>query len=290
VFSSPVTPSRPSYLGTAAVYLLAGEGLLALMAAMVKWQSDHLPITTLIFGRCLFGFLTVLPLVLLSGVSLKTQVFRWHFVRAFIGMMGMAGYFYVLGRISLPEATLVKLTSPFFLPIVAWFWLKESIETLTVLAIIVGFIGITLILQPGTDNFAPAALIGILAAFFASCAKVTIRFMSVSEPSIRIVFYFALLTTMASAVPLLLNFTKIGMASWAWLAVLGALGTGGQILMTQAYRLASPGYVGVFTYASVIYASVMGWLIWGESLNLLAWFGAGLVVLAGVMNLFLQSR
>ncbi len=268
-----------------ALFLLAGEFLLAAMAASIKHSTTFIPHELLVFGRNLFGLLALLPLLILHPVSLRTDQLKLHLLRSLIGLTAMYGYFYVIAHIPLTEAILVKFTAPFFLPLIAFLWLGEPLAHKTYWAIAIGFIGITLILQPGSDQFSPVALVGIAAAACASVAKVCIRRMASTEPNLRIVFYFALISTTVSCIPLTWSWQSLSWQHWSWLIVVGCLGTGGQVLMTQAYRIAQPGQVGIYTYSAVIYASLIGWIVWGELLNLLAWIGTGLVILAGIWNL-----
>ncbi len=269
-----------------AAFLLSGELSLAIMAAMIKHASSEVPHETLVFVRNLFGLIALLPVIWRHGITdLKTRFFKWHLLRAVVGLTAMYCYFYVLAYIPLAEATLVKLSSPFFIPIIGYLWLRERISHLTLWSITLGFIGVLFVLRPGTENFQPAALIGVAGAAFASMAKVTIRRMAATEPSYRIVFYFGLLATLISGIPLLWGWSTPSPTMWAWLALIGICGTIGQLLMTKAYLVANPGQVGPYTYSSVVYASLMGWFLWGEALWMSTIMGTVLIVAAGLLNL-----
>lgn len=273
-------------LARGALFLLAGELCLAIMAAMIKHLSGETSQETIVFIRNLFGLAVLLPL--LSRVplhQLKTSKFRYHFLRAASGLTAMYGYFYVIGIMPLAEAVLVKLSAPFFLPIIAYFWLREKVSTLTLWSILIGFAGVLLVLRPGSDTFQPAALIGLGAALLASVAKVSIRRMADTEPGYRIVFYFGLLATLFSAIPAAFNWVSPASNDvWLWLIGVGLMGTGGQLLMTQAYIIAKPGQIGPYTYSSVVYASIMGWIFWQEALLITTVLGCGLIIIAGIIN------
>lgn len=269
-----------------AFYLLLGEFLLAMMAALIKHLSGDVPQEVLVFSRNLFGLVALLPIVLHQGVrNLKTRRLGVHLQRSIVGLIAMYGYFYVIAHLPLAEAVLVKLSAPFFLPIIAFFWLKEKIRLRTALAILLGFVGVMFVLRPGSDTFQPVALVGIGASVLASLAKVTIRDMADTEPTYRVVFYFGLLATLVSAVPLLWGWQMPPAHTWIWLCVIGVAGTGGQLLMTKAYQIANPGQVGPYTYASVIYAAILGWLFWDEALLITTLIGSVLIVASGVLNM-----
>lgn len=278
--------TAPNKLLQGALLILLGEALLAVMGAIIKHLSLDLPTEVIVFYRNLFGLLLLLPIVFNSGFSsLKTQKFHLHLLRAGVGLTAMYGFFYVLGNMPLAEAFLVKLTTPFFMPIIAAIWLGESIRRKNVAAIALGFIGVIFILRPGTDAFTPIALIGIGAAFLAGSAKVTIRLMGSTESSVTIVFYFGVISSVLAAIPLLWSWQVPLAHNWPWIVLMGLAGTLGQLALTRAYRIANPGQIGPYVYSSVVYGAALGWFIWGESLMISTIIGSALIILAGILNL-----
>ncbi|RLT91645.1 MULTISPECIES: DMT family transporter [unclassified Ketobacter] len=269
-----------------AILLLSGELMLSIMAALIKYLSQDVSHEMLVFTRNLFGLLFLLPLISHHGLrSLKTTRFGAHLMRSVVGVAAMYGYFYVITHLPLAEAALVKLSSPFFLPLIALLWLGERINLRTMWAIIIGFVGVVFVLRPGAETFQPVALVGVGAAVLASLAKVTIRHMADTEPGHRIVFYFGILATLVSAVPLLWGWTSPGLSTLPWLAAIGLTGTLGQLLMTKAYQVAKPGQVGPFTYTAVLYAALFGWMFWDEVVIITTLIGSALIIGAGILNM-----
>ena len=273
-------------LARGALLLLIGECLLAVMAASIKHLSQEVPQEILVFTRNLFGLVFLVPIIAHHGFhSLKTSRLPLHMMRALVGVTAMYCYFYVIANLPLAEAALVKLSSPFFLPIIALLWLGERISQRTLWAILIGFLGVVFVLRPGSDTFQVVALVGIAGAALASLAKVTIRKMADTEPSYRIVFYFGLIATLVSSVPFLLLWQLPPQNTWVWLLAIGLTGTVGQLLMTKAYAIANPGQVGIYTYSAVIYAAGFGWFFWDEGVVITTLIGTGLIVGAGLLNL-----
>ncbi|MBE0483480.1 MAG: DMT family transporter [Bacterioplanes sp.] len=270
-----------------ALFLLGGEALLAIMGAMIKHFSDTLSTEQIVFFRNAFGLLVLLPLVLRHGIRpLATQVLHWHLFRSLVGIAAMYCYFWALGNMPLTEAFLVNLSSPLFMPFIAWWWLSEPAGKNSIIALLIGFLGVIFILQPSGDNAMTwVALIGLLGAVLAALARVTIRRMSVTEPSQRIVFYFALIATVISAIPAALNWQPVANELWAPLLLLGLIATLGQLAITKAYRIAEAGKVGVYAYSAVIYGALMGWYFWQEVPLWTTWAGAALIIGAGILNL-----
>ena len=270
-----------------ALLLVLGEGLLAVMAAMIKHLSDHLDTEVIVFARNLFGLLILLPIIASRGGfgQLRTRFLHLHMIRGFTGVTAMFCFFYTIGHIALAEAVLVKMTVPFFLPIVAWLWLREVISVRTWLAIIGGFAGVAVIMDVSSGSVNPVMWVALAGAAIMSVAKVSIRRMAVSEPAQRVVFYFALFATLFSALPLPWASTLPAGSDYLWLFAIGLVATGGQYAMTTAYQIARPGQVGVYNYSSVIWAALLGWMFWGETLVLTTLIGTLLIVAAGVWNL-----
>ncbi|MDO6682793.1 DMT family transporter [Oceanobacter sp. 5_MG-2023] len=271
-----------------ALYLMLGEALLAIMGALIKHLSDDLSTEQVVFFRNILGLIVLAPLIMNSGIgSLKTSVWHWHLMRGLVGVAAMYCYFWALGNMPLTEAFLVKLSSPFFMPLLAWWWLKEPTGKFSGLALLIGFSGVAIILRPGTDStFTLAALIGLLGAALAALAKVTIRRMSVTESSQCIVFYFGLIASLVSFPAALMNWRPVPDDAWWWLAAMGLVATVGQLALTKAYRTAPTGKVGVYVYSAVIYGALMGWWFWDEIPGWTTIAGAVLIILAGIVNLW----
>ena len=199
-------------------------------------------------------------------------------------------YFFVLAHMPLAEAFLVKLTSPFFMPLIAYIWLKESIGANTRWAIIIGFIGVAFILRPGSDSFSYFAIIGLIGAALAALAKVTIRKMGNTESSVTIVFYFAVISAIISAPPAFYAWQQVPDRAWGWILLMGAVATLGQLALTRAYRTAPTGKIGIYVYSSVIYGAIMGWLFWGEVPLWTTWLGSAFIIAAGLINIRKQRK
>ncbi len=270
----------------AALLLLIAEFLLASMGAIIKVLALELPNEMIVFFRNLFGLIAILPLIITMGKKLFiTNRFHLHLLRATVGVSAMYCFFYSIGHIAFAEAMLVKLSAPLFIPIIAYIWLKERISIWSKAAIMIGFIGVAIILDPDASEFTLIALIGLGGAGLASLAKVTIRKMGTTEPSARIVFYFALLSSIISSVPLIWAWVTPSWFELGMLCLMGTIGTIGQLMMTKAYTLAVPGRVAPFTYASLVYASIYGWVFWDEQLRWATLAGSLLIFIAGLLTL-----
>jgi len=275
-----------------AKFLLLGELLIALLAAVVRHLSADLSTEQILFFRNFLGLLALTPLILRSGISeLKTNNIMGHITRGLIGVTAMYCYFWTLAHIPLTEAFLVKLSAPLFMPIFAYLWLKEPAHKLNLIALVIGFGGVLTILSPNLGEDAQAdwpviALwIGLLGAVLMALSKIAIRSMAAGETSQRIVFYYALISTLITLPGAILNWQPIPNEAWWWLIGLGIIASGGQLALTKGYRTAPTGAIGVYAYTAVIYGALLGWLFWGEIPLWTTWLGAALIISAGLLNL-----
>jgi drug/metabolite transporter (DMT)-like permease len=272
--------------------VLVSALLFSAVGALVKAASVDLPSEVIVFFRNALAMLFLLPWLFLrqGTLSLKTSCLQFHLLRAAAGLGAMYCFFIALKLLRLADAMLLCYTLPIFIPIIEWLWLKEPVLRQTKIAVILGFLGIALVLKPGSGLFQAAGLVGLASGLLAALASVGIRRMTVTEPVGRIVFYFTTFGTLVSSIPLL----------WAWktpgghllwmLSAMGVLAIMAQMCLTKGYSLAPAGQVGPFNYGNVVFAALLGWLIWDETLDALTLVGAVLTCFAGIIATYHSER
>ena len=239
----------------------------------------------LCFFRNLFGLMILAPLLIKADSKiLHTDRLHLHLVRAGFGMAAMYSFFYALGHIALGDSMLIKSTIPLIIPFVSLVWLKESITRRVIIAGVLGFIGVFLILEPNGDTDW-ASLVALGSSFMAAIAFVTVRKLSATEPTLRIVTYFAICGMSISAIPLLWAWQTPTSVEYLMLLGVGLTTTIGQLLLTRGYQNAPASSVGIFTYTSVPSGSFLGWLFWDDLLDKNSIFGAILISFAGLIIL-----
>jgi drug/metabolite transporter (DMT)-like permease len=269
-----------------ALFVLSASFTFAAMGALIKVVSTSLTNELIVFFRNFCALVFILPWIWYSRSlkGVKTSFFQLHLLRSLAGLGAMYCFFYSIAHLQLSEACLLASTAPLFIPVIAYIWIREPVARKVRRAIIIGFIGILLILKPGIGVFQPIAIVGLASGMFAALAMVTIRRMSASEPAIRIVFYFSALGTLISGVPLFWSWQSPQPKIWCLLILIGMLAAVGQILITKGYSLAPAARVGPLTYGNVVFATFLGWLFWGESLDALTWAGAVMICIAGIIT------
>lgn len=255
----------------------------------MRYSSASLPHEMTVFFRNSFGLLFLIPLLFRMGIkNLATKRFGAHLIRSLSGLTAMYCFFYTIAHLHLAEAVLLNYSAPIFIAVIALLWLGERPSPKLISAIIIGFTGLCFILKPGPEMFHGAAWVGLLSAVFAAFAMVTIRNLSTTEPITRIVFYFSMTATIISAIPLLWTWQTPDLHVLIVMAFAGFAATCGQLLLTHAYSLAPASQIGPYTYATVVFAAIYGWIFWIEIPDTYTLFGAILVIIAG--SLALQRR
>ena len=268
----------------AALLLLGSSFLFASAGAAVKLASAQATNQMVVFFRSFFGLVALIPWLVRGGsAALRTPYPRRQVTRALAGLAAMYCFFYAIAHLPLGEAMLLNYSSPLFIPFIAWLWIGEPIPARIGWAIGTGLAGITLILKPGLGFLSLASIIGLASGVLTATAMVAIRGLAREEPTTRIVFYFGAVCSVASAPPLLWGWRTPSLPTLALLVLVGVLATSGQLLLTRAYALAPAAHIGPFTYSSVVFAALLGWLFWGEVPNAFSLAGALLVGLAGFL-------
>lgn len=271
-------------------WMLVASACFALMGAMVKLLSGAFSSAELVFYRSAFGLLTVGAGMLLvergSLARLATQHGWAHVWRGLSGFTALVLFFYALGELPLATAVTLNYTAPLFLAGLSAWWLKERHGAGLVFAVILGFVGIVLVLQPQVEAamWLPAAA-GLASGFLAAVAYVHVKTLGrLGEPASRVVFYFTLLCTLLAAAWMAwAGAHRPQPHEWLWLLGIGVTATLGQLALTRAYQRGRTLTVGTLAYTTVAFSAGLGVGVFGESLPLVAWAGMVGVVAAGVV-------
>ena len=275
---------RPHDIRRGALYVIGAAFAFAIMAALTKHLAAGMSNEMLVWARNLFAVVFLSPLLVrYPPQQWVTHHWRGHLVRATSGLLAMYCMFWAIPRLDLAEALLLNQTASLFIPFFAWLALGERVSVRTGVALAIGFTGIMLVLKPGAGVFTWAALVGLASGMLAAVSMVSIRSMAGVEPSTRVVMYFSVLATLGSTIPLFWAWQTPSLLEWFALAALGALAVTGQLLITRGYMSAPAAQVGPFTFSSVLFAALFGWLLWDESIDALSLYGGLLVIAAGIL-------
>ena len=267
-----------------AFLVVIAELCMASMGAVVKFLGQSLPHEMTVFARNLAGLIVLAPLLSRKGFNWRTNVIHLHLLRSLSGVAAMYCFFYAIIHLPLADGMLLKMTAPLFMPVIALLWLQEKVTNWTIYALWLGFLGVWIIVDP-TGEINWIALVGVAGGLLAALAKVSIRRLARTEPTTRIVFYFAVTATLVSAIPAMLVWRQPAGLEIVMMVLMGLLGTVGQLALTRAYSVSNAGTVAPLTYFSVIFGGIYGYVFWAEIPDEQFLIGAVLIALAGIMTL-----
>ncbi|ODT86411.1 DMT family transporter [Phenylobacterium sp. SCN 70-31] len=285
-------PTSNVVLGIA--YRVAAMACMAVLSALVKWTGSRgVPVFEIILFRNLFAFLPLgLYIWRTTGFEvLKTRRPLGHFARATVGLFGMVCGFSAVQYLPLTEATALQFTSPLFMTALSAMLLSEKVGRHRWAAVCVGFLGVLMMARPlpGQMNV-PGVTLGILAALGAAGAMVAIRQISDTERGATIVFYFTLGGVVIGLIGSLFHWVTPDPLTLAMLVLAGVIGGVGQLFLTEALRQAPVGVIAPFDYTQLVWAALLGLVIWGELPHPLTLVGAVVVAGSGVYILHRELR
>lgn len=246
------------------------------MAASIKAVSSSIPLYESVFCRSAISALLLGFLMWKRRIPFRAKNFPLLFTRSLSGLLAMSCNFYVLGKLSLGDASMLVNTFPIFVALLSFLFLDERPSRVLLTWIAVAMAGIILILRPQFDFINYAGFIALLAAIFSAVVVVVIRQSHETDPSLRIAFYFTAIAAFVSFPIMLESFVRPGLREAGLLGLAGLFGTAGQILMTRAYGLEDVSRLSPLSYVGVVMAFVLGILFWKEIPT--AWSIAGTAI------------
>lgn len=272
------------------------------MAALIKATADHVPPGEAVFFRSFFAVPVILGWLAMRGdlrTGLKVKSRMAHFWRGFVGTGAMGLGFAGLGLLPLPEVTAIGYAAPLLTVIFAAMFLGEQVGVFRLASVALGLVGVLIILAPRLTlmteetvqmTAAVGAMVTLMGAVCAALAQIYIRKLVQTEQTSAIVFYFSLTATVLSLLTLPFGWVMPDGREAMLLIAAGLLGGFGQIFLTSAYRFAGASVVAPFDYASMIFALLIGYFVFSEVPTAQMLVGAGIVICAGVVIIWRESR
>lgn len=272
------------------LWALAAALLFSLMAAFVKLCSSELGTLELVFYRSLFGVLFIGAFIWKAGHTLKTPYIAGHIKRSILGTASIALWFYTLGKLPFGLNMTLIYTTPLFMA--ANFWIlaivrRQKAPWALILSIIMGFAGITIVLQP---SFHSEDLIPALICLSVSLVDLAVYWQmkelgNLKEPSWRIVFFFTLFGTVFGLVG---SFAfEDGMHVPHGSTILGIIGMGacatlGQICTTRSYAYGNMLLSSCLGFSAIPISAVISFLLFDEAISAVALVGMSVIVASGM--------
>jgi drug/metabolite transporter (DMT)-like permease len=267
------------YKKKAVILMLISSLAFAGSATAVKLSGD-LPVFEKVFFRNILA-------VLIAYIAIRRKGDRlWGekknrpvlFFRSLLGVMAMAMYFYAIQHLYLADSAILHKLFPFFVTIFAAFFLKEKLTKIQIPGMVIAFLASMLIIKPKFDYSVFPALAGFGTALLSGGTYTMVRYLRNKETPATIVFFFSFTSMVLLSPLILLDFKMPTIKQWIYLFMIGVFAAIGQFSLTYAYRYGKASEIAVYNYANIIFAVLLGFLIWQEVPDILSLIGGGIII------------
>lgn len=210
--------------------------------------------------------------------------------RSIFGYIGVVGYFYATSNMNVADASLLHRSSPFFVILFSAIFLKNRMTKHQIIALLMAFAGSVLVINPSFNSNLLPSLAGVLSAAGAGAAYVLINVLKGKESNATIIFVFSLVSCVLSALFGGSVFVMPQGIQWLMLAGLGVFAAGGQILLTQAYKMTNPGDVSIINYTGILFSALFGVMFLNESLSMRSICGIACIFAAALLLYFTKDK
>ena len=259
-------------------WAVIAAGFFTGMPISVRYLSDVMSSFEIVFFRSLLGMMIMAPFLAWRGLGGLRSAVPWlHVQRSTINFIGMVMWFYALGIMPLADATAIHFTMPLFIVLLATIFLGEKIGPRRLMAIGAGFLGVLVILRPGSVEFGLPA-IGVLAsAALYGGSVIYVKIITRTDPVSTITFYTHLIMLLLALVPTVMYWRSPSWADVPALALLAGCGTIAPYCFTRALNAMDAGLVAPFDFLRLPFTALAGLLIFAESTSLWTWAGAAVI-------------
>lgn len=259
--------------------MLGGVVFFATTAVLIKIAGQTLHTFEIVFFRCLFGVLVVIPLLMKSGLgALKVRKPGLHFIRMSCAVIGMSGGFYAMTQLELATAISLSFTRPLFMVVLAVFFLHELVRWRRGLATAIGFIGVLIMVQPGSTDFEPAMVAGLLSALAVGGALITVKLIVPYDAPVTIMLTFSIGTVLISAVPAAFVWQTPSGGELLLLMSLGVVASLGQYFLIRAFAIGEATLMSPIDYLQIILGTAAGFVLFNERPSIWTFIGAAVIV------------
>ena len=266
------------------LYMLMSVCAFSIMDIIVKW-SEAYPLGQVLFFRGFFG--VILYFIIMPRDRIKnfylTKRPGLHFLRCMSGLIALVAIFIALRNLPLATVVSISFAAPIFTTIFSIFLLSEKVGMFRWIAVLVGFIGIIIITEPGFSSFNIYFIYPIIFCLGLSYVAIAIRQLSTTEPVWLISLYFSIAITLASLVTLPYGWVIPNFGDLILLMLIGVFGGVANLWLGQSYKLAEVSLVSPLKYLALVFAIVFGYFIWGEIPSFKTLLGAALVIISSII-------
>ena len=256
----------------------------SVMDLLVKWSSDY-PTGEVLFFRGFFGLLPTYFLIPKNKLKTfyTTTRSKEHLFRCLMGLMALIAIVVALRELPLAVVVSLSYAAPLFITVLSIFLLSEKVGIFRWLAVLIGFIGVIIIAEPGFKGMNYLYFLPLIFCIGMAFVTITIRKLSTTEPIWLISIFFTITISIAGLATIPMGWVMPNFQDFILLALIGVTGGSANLFLTQSYKLSEVSLVAPLKYLALIFAIIFGYLIWNETPTIKTLIGASLVVLASLI-------
>jgi drug/metabolite transporter (DMT)-like permease len=257
------------------------------MAVAGREATRTLPVFQIMEMRSVLGFVLLWPLLHASGglAAVRTGRIGRHIARNTVHYGAQFGWFLALTMIPIAQVVAIEFTMPIWTALLAVAFLGERLGAARVVAVVLGLVGVAVIVRPGLEHVDPGQLIALAAAVGFAISIILVKSLTATESVVSIIFWMLVVQSVIGIVPAAMVWRTPTAQVWPWIGVIALCGTYSHYCMAQALRHADATMIVPMDFLRVPLTAVAGWLVYNERIDLFTVVGAGLVLVANLLNL-----
>lgn len=274
-------------------YIVLSAFFFALMSMFIRLSGD-IPSFQKAFFRNFVALIMAFAIMIKNHekIKIKKENLKYLSMRAICGTVGIICNFYAVDHLNLADASMLNKMSPFFAIIFSFFLLKEKISPVQAIIVAGAFIGSLFIVKPSAQILSsPSSLIGLIGGMGAGTAYTFVRILGQrGENKSFIVLFFSAFSCLVFLPFLIFSYQEMNFKQFAFLILAGASACGGQFSVTSAYCYAPAREISVYDYSQLIFATILGFIVFGQIPDLSSIIGYIIIILMAVLMFFYNNK
>ncbi|NDW07593.1 EamA family transporter [Jiella sp. 40Bstr34] len=272
--------------------MCAGVACLSINDALAKVLTERYSPLQILFLRNLIALPFALAIAWRMGgtAALRSHRPLAHLLRGILWIGATVLFFTSIMHLGLAEATALIFVAPLFITAISAVFLGETVGRYRWLAVLAGFLGVLIVVRPGTSSFQLVSLLPVATAFVYALLMLGARWVDPRESVWTLLLYLTGMGALLSALIVPFVWRPVEAHDlWAFVAI-ALFGTAGMTMMTQAFRLAPAVVVAPLDYTALLWATALGWLIWQERPDMATLVGAAIIIASGVVTIWREHK
>ena len=267
-----------NFKGGALMFIVAM--FMSIDAMIIRVLAGEIHPFFIVFTRAVFGLLILLPWLIQKPAILKTSGHKLHILRASIKLVGLSALFFALANASLSAVTTISFAAPFFVMLGAWVFFSEKLHPSRIIALLIGFSGVVVVLQPGHNDINIALVLAVFSALAIATIQLILKYQGQKENADTIVAWNLIVTVPLALIPAMWAWNNPTAFQWFLLALQGANGALAQFLGARAFQLSDASLIAPIDFVRLPMVGFGAFLLFQEVPSLSTWYGAIIIFIA----------